>query len=259
MTALIPGNHAQALALAASTFQVPAYIVMPSISTPSKISGTRTYTPHVIFSGSTSQEREAKVAEVIERTGAILVPPYDHPDIILGQATVGLELYQQVPTIRCVVAPLGGGGLLSGQCIFFNGKAVHVHGVEPSFEGADDGKRGMEAGERIETVKSLTIADGLRTPMGQIPWDKCREYNVSGLHTVTEEQIKKAMRLAFERLKVVIEPSAAVPLAAVLYNVDLRAEITEMEMQDGDDVIWDVGIILSGGNTTVDAVAKLFT
>lgn len=273
------GNHAQALALAASTFKIPSYIVMPSISTPSKIAGTRLYTPNVIFSGSTSQEREAVVGEVIADKGAILVPPYDHPDIILGQGTVGLELESQVHELQrtatstdddssssqveggldAVITPLGGGGLLSGVATYFSDKpGTLVFGAEPSFQGGDDGRRGLEQGKRIEHVKTLTIADGLRTPVGVTNWGVLSDRRkLEGVYAVTEDEIKMAMRLVFERLKVVVEPSGCVGLAVVLFNKDFRAMCAQRQMgleKDG----WDVGVVFSGGNTTMKAIAKLF-
>ncbi|KAL2441552.1 Serine racemase [Exophiala dermatitidis] len=272
------GNHAQALALAASTFSIPSYIVMPKISTPSKIAGTKLYTPNVIFSGSTSDEREAVVAEVIAEKNAILVPPYDHPDIILGQGTVGLEMEEQFleQTIAnadadshtlvqggfdAVIAPLGGGGLLGGIATWFSDKAeTKVFGAEPSFQGADDGRRGLEAGKRVEHVKSLTIADGLRTPVGLRNWDIFVDpTKLEGLFAVTEDQIKNAMRLVYERLKVVVEPSAAVGLAVVLFNEDFRRRVlAEQQKEKVKDAVWNVGIVFSGGNTTMKAIAKLF-
>ncbi len=162
---------------------------MPSISTPSKIAATKGYGAEVIFSGSTSQEREAVVQQVIERTGAVLVPPYDHPNIILGQGTMALELQSQAeellsrdaesvlnpgsadskPALDAVITPCGGGGMLSGVATALSGTGISVFAAEPSFEGADDARRGLAAGERITSVKSLTIADGLRTPVGSIP------------------------------------------------------------------------------------------
>jgi threonine dehydratase len=274
----ITGNHAQALALAASTFQIPSYIVMPSISTPSKIAGTRLYTSNVIFSGSTSQEREAVVNEVIADKGAILVPPYDHPDIILGQGTVALELEEQVDEILqqqqgknasggaaldAVIAPLGGGGLLSGVATWFSDKAgTLVFGVEPSYQGGDDGRRGLAQGRRIEHVKTLTIADGLRTPVGVTNWDVlCDKHKLEGVYAVSEEEIKMAMRLVFERLKVVVEPSGCVGLAVVLFNRQFRALCAsrqQMGMREKEEEGWNVGIVFSGGNTTMKAIAKLF-
>lgn len=158
---------------------IPAFIVMPTISTPSKIAGTKGYGANVIFSGSTSTEREAVVRDVMKQTGARLVPPYDHPDIILGQGTLGIELQEQSASIikenggkagkglNAVISPCGGGGMLSGTAISCEGTGIVVFGAEPEFEGADDCKRGLEQGKRIETVKTLTIADGLRTPVGE--------------------------------------------------------------------------------------------
>jgi threonine dehydratase len=260
------GNHAQALALAASTFEVPAYIVMPTISTPSKIQGTKMYTDNVIFSGSTSVEREAKVEEVRKETGAILVPPYDHPDIILGQGTVGKEIWEQHAELHdektqldAVIAPIGGGGLLSGIATWFSDKPnTLVFGAEPEFEGADDARRGLEQGKRIESVKSLTIADGLRTPVGVVNWSVVSDKKkLEGIYSVSEEQIKMAMRLVFERMKVVVEPSGCVPLAVVLFNEEFRKMVVERQRaRDGEG--WDVGVVFSGGNTTMKAVSGLF-
>jgi threonine dehydratase len=271
------GNHAQALALAASTFGVPAYIVMPSISTPSKIAGTKKYTKNVIFSGSTSVEREEKVREVQSQTGAILVPPYDHPDIILGQGTVGKEMSEQfVEAVRegygdvegvergfdAVVAPIGGGGLLGGVATWFSDKRTRVFGAEPSFQGADDARRGLAVGKRVESVKTLTIADGLRTPVGVVNWGVVSDKKkVEGVYAVSEEEIKMAMRLVLERMKVVVEPSAAVPLAVVLFNREFRAMVVEKQLEEreeGRDGSWNVGVVFSGGNTTVKAISKLF-
>ncbi|OJJ06754.1 hypothetical protein ASPVEDRAFT_875964 [Aspergillus versicolor CBS 583.65] len=267
------GNHAQALALAASTLDIPAHIVMPSISTPSKIDGTQAYGARVIFSGSTEPERVSVVQEVIAETGAILVPPYDHPDIILGQGTASLELEEQVVELLAnqsrdhdtlkkehpldaVITPLGGGGLLAGSATYFSGTpSTRVFGAEPSFQGGDDGRRGLAAGSRISEVRTLTIADGLRTPMGEINWTVISDQNkVSGLFAVTEDQIKVAMKLVLERMKLVIEPSAAVPLAVILFDEEFRA-IVEKE---GGEKGWDVGVVFSGGNTTVEAIYKLY-
>ncbi|KAK1810589.1 hypothetical protein LTR12_015027 [Friedmanniomyces endolithicus] len=264
------GNHAQALALAAKTHGIPAHIVMPTISTPSKIAGTKSHGANVIFSGSTSVEREAVVADVMEKTGATLVPPYDHPDIILGQGTQALELEEQVEgllevepavgvpgrkRLDAVIAPIGGGGMLSGICTALQGTGIRVFGAEPRFEGANDAEEGLRQGKRVESVKTLTIADGLRTPVGEIPWSIISDKSkLAGIYSVTEEQIKAALRLAMERAKLFIEPSAAVPLAVMLYNEEFRKLVEREAGEEG----WNVGIILSGGNTTMEAIAKLF-
>ncbi|KAH6674393.1 pyridoxal-phosphate dependent enzyme-domain-containing protein [Halenospora varia] len=249
------GNHAQALALAAKTMNIPAYIVMPTISTPSKIAATKGYGAKVIFSGSTSTEREAVVADVIKDTGARLIPPYDHPDIMLGQGTLGLEFQEQVRRmiasgeekekskgLDAIITPCGGGGMLSGTAISCEGTGVLVFGAEPEFEGADDCKRGLETGQRITTVKTLTIADGLRTPVGAYPWTIIHDRKlVRQMFSVTEDQIKSALRLVLERMKVVVEPSACVGLAVALYNEEFRA-LVERE----------------GGEEGLEAVAKMF-
>lgn len=266
---------------------------MPTISTPSKIAATQGYGATVYFSGSTSDEREAVVKDVIEETSAILVPPYDHPDIILGQGTMALELEEQAkemmdnepslsvhqrnfsgtdghanglsnghkpPLLRfghldAVIAPIGGGGMLSGVATALHSTGTPVFGAEPSFEGADDARRGLAVNKRIPKVSTLTIADGLRTPVGEIPWtiisDKSK---VRGIFAVTEEQILSAMRLVLERMKVFVEPSAVVGLAVALYDEEFR---TLVESEGGEEG-WDVGIILSGGNTTVEAIGKMF-
>lgn len=240
---------------------LPAHIVMPSISTPSKIAATKGYGANVIFSGSTSVEREATVDIVMKETGARLVPPYDHPDIMLGQGTLGLELQDQVKGMNnnkgvdAVIAPCGGGGMLSGTALSFEGTGVQVFGAEPSFEGADDCRRGIEAGKRVESVKTLTIADGLRTPVGKYPWSVIYERKlVRGGYSVSDEQIKVVLRLVLERMKIVVEPSAVVGLAVAMFDEDFRKVIEAEGGQEG----WDLGVVVSGGNTSVEAIGKFF-
>jgi len=303
------GNHAQALALAARTRGIPAYIVMPTISIPSKIAATKGYGAEVIFSGSTSEEREAVVEDVIKRTNAVLVPPYDHPDIILGQGTMALELEEQVrelvrqdpelsvhrrkdpeeesgnghthtngssnggpstsPAVAnshvhlrgqsgvldAVIAPLGGGGMLSGIAVALDGTPTLVYGAEPSFQGANDGQLSLQQNKRITSVKTLTIADGLRTPVGEIPWaiisDKKK---LRGVYSVSDEQIVQAMRLVLERMKVVVEPSAVVGLAVALWDEGFRGEVE----REGGEEGWDVGVVFSGGNVGVEALGGMF-
>ncbi|KAF4550497.1 Pyridoxal-phosphate dependent enzyme-like protein 3 [Elsinoe fawcettii] len=287
------GNHAQALALAAREFGIKATIVMPEISTTSKIEGTKSQGAEVVFSGSTSVEREAVVNKIIQERGLTLVPPYDHPDIILGQGTLALELEEQAREVlgyrgsgegrgRCsfaaerrvgeanghtngingtgkgldaVIAPCGGGGMLSGVATALSGTGIRVFAAEPNFQGADDAKRGVESGRRVESVKTLTIADGLRTPLGDITWKVISDKEkVRGLYSVNEDQIKAAMKLMLERAKIFIEPSAAVGVAVALYNEEFRSMVEREAGPEG----WDVGVVLTGGNTTVEAIAKLF-
>lgn len=264
---------------------------MPTISTPSKIEATKGYGAKVYFSGSTSDEREAVVKDVIADTGAVLVPPYNHPDIIVGQGTMALELEAQVKEmverdsalsvhgghhkgrqgdmhgpsnghtgkelgqLDAVIAPIGGGGMLSGIATALAGTGTQVFGAEPSFEGADDARRGLASGKRIEKVSTLTIADGLRTPVGDIPWTVISDAKkLRGIYAVSEEQILAAMRLVLERMKVVVEPSAVVGLAVCLFDEEFRRIVEEEGGEEG----WDVGVVLSGGNTTVEAIGKMF-
>ena len=282
------GNHAQALALAAREHNIKAYIVMPTISAPPKIAATKGYGAEVVFSGSTSEEREAVTDKVIAETGARLVPPYDHPDIILGQGTMGIELQEQVKNMKtrgegncsfrgtkdeylktekelgnsansapldAIIAPCGGGGMLSGVALSCEGTGIKVFGAEPSFQGGDDAKRGFETGKRIPSVSTLTIADGLRTPVGEYPWQIIYERKlVQAMHSVTEEEIKAAMRLVLERFKMVVEPSACVGLAVALFDEDFRG----MVEREGGEKGWDLGIVFSGGNVGADMIGTLF-
>ncbi|KAH7156047.1 serine racemase [Dactylonectria macrodidyma] len=254
------GNHAQALSLAARESGIPAHIIMPSVSRPNKVAATKGYGAKVYHSGSTSTEREAVAAQVVSDTGARLVPPYDHPDIMLGQGTMGLEFQHQVREqlpkgLDCIMTPCGGGGMLSGVALSCEGTGIRVFGSEPEFDGADDGRRGFEAGKRIESVNSLTIADGLRTPVGVHPWSVIYERKlVSGMFAVSEEQILQATKLVFERFKLVIEPSAAVPLATALFNEDFRG----LAEKEAGETGWDLGLVFSGGNIAMDGLTQLF-
>lgn len=256
---------------------------MPDISAPPKIAATKGYGANVVFSGSTSQEREAVAEKIIKETGARFVPPFNHPDIMLGQGTLGLEFQEQVEQLRAarqngaaaaaavaaavngeskkrpgldaIIAPCGGGGMLSGVALSCEDTGITVFGAEPEYQGADDGKRGFEAGKRIESVKTLTIADGLRTQIGEIPWSVIYERRlVRQMFNVTEEEIVAALRLVLERMKVVVEPSAVVPLAVVLFNEDFRRLVE----QEAGEAGWDVGVVFSGGNVALEQLGKLF-
>ncbi|KAI6354563.1 hypothetical protein MCOR25_008547 [Pyricularia grisea] len=283
------GNHAQALALAARTSGIPAHIVIPSIAPAPKLAATKALGATIYRSGSTSAEREAVAAKVVADTGGRYIPPYDHPDIILGQGTLGLEMQEQVEALMAggdgataggdftrrgqtsgtqtqdggekkkgldaIMAPCGGGGMLSGVALSCEGTGIRVFGAEPEFQGADECKRSFEAGQRIDTVKSLTIADGLRTPVGKYPWSIIYERRlVSQMFNVTEDEIKDALRLILERFKLVVEPSGAVPLAVALFNEDFRAMVETEAGENG----WDLGIVLSGGNVSLEMLGKLF-
>ena len=157
--------------------------------------------------------------------------------------------------LDAIVAPCGGGGMLSGIATALSGTGTAVFGAEPSFQGADDARRGLAAGTRVTSVRSLTVADGLRTPVGAIPWSVISDpAKVRAVYAVSERQIKAALRLVLERMKVVIEPSAAVGLAAVLFDEGFRRVVE----REGGEEGWNVGVVFSGGNTTVEAIGRLF-
>ncbi|KAK6359079.1 hypothetical protein TWF696_000247 [Orbilia brochopaga] len=251
------GNHAQALAIAAAAAKIPCTVIMPSISTPSKIAATKSYGASIVFSGSTAPEREAAVRAEQARTGATLIPPYDHPFILLGQGTVALELIEQANAagrpLDAIIAPCGGGGLLSGIATACKGTGIRVFGAEPRKDGANDCQRGLKAGKRVDTVRSLTIADGLRTPTGVITYGIIEEA-VEGVFSVTEWEILMAVRLVVERMKVLVEPSAVVGLAVVLFVEEFRRLVQREAGEKG----WNVGVVFSGGNTTLEALTGLF-
>ncbi|KAF5865115.1 hypothetical protein ETB97_005356 [Aspergillus alliaceus] len=248
------GNHAQAVALAARESNMPAHIVMPETSSRVKIESVQGYGANLTISG--RFDREAVAAQIVAKTGARLVPPYDHPDVILGQGSVGLELQSQVAKLDAIISPSSGGGLLSGTALSCEGTGIRVYGAEPEFEGADDGRRGFLSGKRITHVETSTIADGLVGKLGLYPWEIIYERRlVDMIYAVSEDEILDAMKLIFERLKLVVEPAAAVPLAVALYNEEFR----EMVEHTAGDAGWDVGIILSGGNIGTGRIAELFS
>ena len=236
------GNHAQALALAAKLRGVPATVVMPDTSSAVKRAAVVGYGATVIDCTPTLAERERVAGEVVARTGGTLIPPFDHADVIAGQGTACLELLEDVPHLDAVVAPVGGGGLLSGFAIAAKGtrECGRVYGAEPL--AADDAARSFASGVWQPQLAPDTIADGLRTSLGQLTWPIVRD-RVDGIFTVTEAEIVAAMRLVWERMKLVIEPSAAVGVAVVLGD--------EFRALPG---LPHVGVVLCGGNVALDAL-----
>jgi threonine dehydratase len=228
------GNHAAALALAARCRGIKAYVVMPENAPDVKRDAVAGYGAKISFCQPTLAAREAGLAEVIDRTGAAFVHPYNDHRVISGQGTAALELCAQAPDLDVIMAPVGGGGLLSGTAIAASGLSPRplVFAAEP--EMADDAFRSYRAGRIIPSENPNTIADGLRTSLGDLTFPIIRKH-VSDIITVTEEAIVAAMRLVWERMKIVVEPSAAVPVGALLSK---RSQIP------GDRV----GVILSGGN-----------
>ena len=219
---------------------VEAHIVMPENAPGVKRRAVEGYRGKVYPCAPTLEARETQAAEVIKQTGATFIPPYDHPDIIAGQGTIALELMEQVERLDAVVAPVGGGGLISGISIGAKGlnPAIRIFAAEPN--GADDAARSMAAGRLIPQTNPKTIADGLLTSLGEHTWPIIRDH-VERVITVTDEQILAALRLVWERMKIVIEPSSAVAVAAVLTD-DFRAL----------EGISRVGVVLSGGNVDLD-------
>jgi threonine dehydratase/serine racemase len=234
------GNHAQALALAARLRGIPAHVVMPRNATAVKRRAVEDYGGQIIDCEPTLAAREETVREVQARTGAVLIPPYNHPDIMSGQGTVAVELLGEISDLDAVIAPVGGGGLLSGVCIGAKGlrPVVRVFGAEPL--GADDAARSKAAGELIPQTGPKTIADGLLTSLGDLTWPVIRD-QVEAIITVREEDIIRAMRLMWERAKLLIEPSSAVAVAAAL--------TPEFRAVEG---LARVGVVLSGGNVDLD-------
>ncbi|HVP28712.1 MAG TPA: pyridoxal-phosphate dependent enzyme [Myxococcota bacterium] len=236
------GNHAQALALAAKLRGVPAHVVMPSNAPAVKRRAVEGYGALLVECEPTLEARERTAAAVVARTGARFVHPYDHADVIAGQGTAALELLEDVPDLDAIVAPVGGGGLVGGSAIAARGArpAVRVIAAEPA--GADDAARSKAAGRLVPQTTPKTIADGLRTSLGSLTWPLLRDL-VERVVVVEEEEIVSAMRMLFERAKLVVEPSGAASLAAVL-GPALRAS----------PGIERVGVILSGGNVDLDAL-----
>ncbi|KAH9899401.1 tryptophan synthase beta subunit-like PLP-dependent enzyme [Cubamyces lactineus] len=229
------GNHAGALALAAKERGVKCYVVMPNNSAQPKIDAVRSYGASVTFCEPNAPARAAALAKVQAETGAVFVPPYDAVNTIIGQGTALLELMEQAPEpLAAVVAPVGGGGLLAGTALAAEGTGVRVFGAEPA--GADDCAQGLKEGKRREDVQANTIADGLRTPVGVLNFPIIQE-KVEKVITVTDEEIVDAMRLMWERLKLVVEPSGAAAFAAVR-----SAQFQELGIEG------PIGIIISGGN-----------
>lgn len=234
------GNHAQALALAARLREIPAHIVMPTNAPAVKRAAVEGYGARVIECPPTQADREATATRVVQETGGTLIHPYDNPDVIAGQGTAALELLAEVPTLDAIIAPVGGGGLLSGICIAAKGirKEICIFAGEPA--GAADAARSLAAGEIVHNDEVNTIADGLRTNLGQLTWPILRNH-VEAIFPVDDAQIITAMRLLWQRAKLLVEPSAAVPLAAVLSD--------EFRSLEG---IEQIGIVLSGGNVDLD-------
>lgn len=232
------GNHAQALAMAAGLRHIPAYVVMPTSAPEVKRRAVLGYGAEIIDCEPTLAARESTLKRVVKRTGAEFIHPYDHPRIIAGQGTAALELLEEVQDLDVVMAPVGGGGLLSGTALATAAMAPNARIIAGEPAGADDAFRSLLAGKILPSENPRTIADGLLTSLGQLNFPIIQN-NVEAIWTVDDPAIISAMRLVWERMKIIIEPSSAVPLAAALAH---RAEIEGCR----------VGLIFSGGNVDLE-------
>jgi threonine dehydratase len=236
------GNHGAALAIAAGIRGIPAYVVVPDNAPSVKRAAIAGYGATMIDCAPNVAAREAALEEVVARTGAYFVPPYDDPRIVAGASTATLELIEQVPDLEQIWVPVGGGGLASGCALATRDTGIAVIAAEPA--GADDAARSLALGRRQDMPNPQTIADGLRTPLGVLNFAILSACGVS-VALASEAGIAQATRLCFERLKLVVEPSGAVPLAA----------LTEAPREKRASRI---GILVSGGNVDLDALAELF-
>jgi threonine dehydratase len=237
------GNHAQALARAGSLLGVPAFIVMPSTSPEIKKRGVRGFGGEIFECEPTLAARETMLAEVVQKTGATEIHPFNNYDVIEGQATAAKELIEEVPGLDVILVPVGGGGLLSGTLLaakYFSPETKVIAG-EP--EGADDAYRSLQSG-KIEPSQAGSVADGLLTSLGDKTFPIIRD-NVQEIITVSDDEIIAAMRMVWETMKIIIEPSCSVPLAAVFKAKDKFAGKS-------------VGIILTGGNVDLERACALF-
>jgi threonine dehydratase len=232
------GNHGAAVAWAAARRGIPAWVVMPENSADIKKAAVQGLGATVRFCAPTLEARDTVCAAVQAETGALLVHPYDDWRVIAGQGTAALELLEQIPDLDAVITPVGGGGLLSGTAIASHGirPSIHVYGAEPA--GADDAWRSLQSGRIVPQTDPRTIADGLRSSLG-VKTFAVLSTLVDAIGTTSEEAIVRAMRLTWDKLKLIIEPSSAVPLAALLEG---KLPVAGQR----------VGVVISGGNVDLD-------
>lgn len=238
------GNHAQAVALSASILSVPATIFMPHDASPAKLAATKGYGAQVIAYDRYAEDASALAVQLAHEKGLAFIPPFDHPDVLSGQGTAALELFDEVGELDALFVCLGGGGLLSGSAIAAKARAPHckIYGVEP--EAGNDVQQSFLQGERVRIATPITIADGAQTPMvGAITFAVIQKL-VDDIHTVTDAQLIEAMRFYAERMKMIVEPTGCLSLAAVIQAAaSLKAQ--------------RVGVIVSGGNVDMTRFAKL--
>jgi len=238
------GNHAQAIAFAAREVDTKAYIVMPNNSPKVKVEAVKGYGAEIFFCEPNQQARETMLKDVVDRTGVEFIHPYDNYEVITGQATCAKELIEEIPSLDFILAPVGGGGLLSGTLLSVHhfSPGTTVYAGEP--EGAADAILSIKSGQIEKAPFVKTIADGLLTTLGDKTFPIIKQY-VKDILTVNDEEIIAAMRLVYERMKLVVEPSGVVPLAALIKN---KHFFTGKR----------VGIIFSGGNVELKKLGEWF-
>ena len=234
------GNHGTCLSYAAGRRGIPCTVVMPHTAPQAKKDAVRGYGGRVVECEPSTTSREAVFAEVVAQTGAEFVHPYNDPRVIAGQATCSRELLEQVDGLDAVIAPIGGGGMISGTCLTLSNLAPHVkiYAAEP--EQADDAYRSFKAGHIIADDAPVTVADGLKVPLKDLTWHFVQNH-VTDILTASEEDIVEAMLITWKRMKIEMEPSSAVPLATILKNKDVFAGKR-------------VGVIITGGNVDLDVL-----
>jgi threonine dehydratase len=232
------GNHALSLSYAARRRGIPVTVVMPRTAPQVKKDAVRAYGGVIVECEPATSSREETISRVVTESGADFVHPYNDPRVIAGQASCSLELIDQVEDLDAVVAPIGGGGMISGTCLALSNiaPAIEIYAAEPL--NADDAARSFRAGHIIADDAPNTVADGLKVPLKELTWHFVSKH-VTDILTATEEEIVDAMKLIWQRMKIVVEPSSAVPLATIMKNPGLFAGKR-------------VGVILTGGNVDLD-------
>ena len=230
------GNHAQAVAYAAMMRGIPSYIVMPNNAPEVKLNAVKGYKAEITLCEPTLKARRTTLEEIAKKTGATVIHPFNNPDVIAGQGTAALELIEDIEDLDAIIAPIGGGGLMSGTCVATHSLLPNakLYGAEP--KGADDAYRSLKEGRMLPQENPDTICDGLLTSLGENTWNILKDH-LDAIYTVTDDEVIKAMRLIWERMKIIIEPSCATPVAVVLSDQFKALEGME-----------NIGIILTGGN-----------
>lgn len=238
------GNHGLALAVAAANRNIPAHVVMPANASDAKRQAVRATGAQIITSGNSGAERESLCNEIAQRTGATIIPPFDHPWVIAGQGTLALEILEDLPTAATLVIPVGGGGMISGMAIAARALRpdIRIVGAEPELAG--DAAESKRTGRRAAQHPPITIADGLRTALGELTYPIVRDF-VDDIALVSEEEIISAMHFIFTQARLVIESSAAVGVAAILAN------------RIGGDTTRPTVCVICGGNTDLSQLPWL--